>query len=276
LGAQAEFWNDAGGLSWVRAQDKLDVQLAPYGALALDAARLHEGDVVLDVGCGCGATTAELAKLVGSEGRVVGLDVSAPMLARARELVTLPQVEFVLGDAATHDLPLGSFDLLFSRFGVMFFEEPVRAFAHLRGALKRNGRVSLVVWQAVSRNAWVTIPAAAVHSIVGPLSLGGPDEPGPFSLADPDHLHEMLVAAGYEDVSLSAKELDFVVGAGLPLADAVTFTMDNGPLRRVLGSASPDVRAAAGELLAEALAPFDTGSGVRFSSAVWVVTANAP
>ena len=148
MSSQAEYWNDAGGVSWVDGQAQLDAQLAQFGALAIDAAAVQSGEVVLDVGCGCGATTEDLASLVGTSGRVVGLDVSAPMLARARERLAGRPVELLLGDAATFALPAHSFDVLFSRFGVMFFEEPLAAFAHLRGALKLGGRVAMVVWQS--------------------------------------------------------------------------------------------------------------------------------
>src|SRR5262245_28309639 len=122
--SQAEYWNEAGGAAWVDGQAQLDAQLAPFGALAMEAAAIRSGEVVLDVGCGCGATAVELATLVGTSGRVVGLDVSAPMLERARERVSGLPVELLLGDAATYPLPPASFDVLFSRFGVMFFEDP--------------------------------------------------------------------------------------------------------------------------------------------------------
>lgn len=275
MSSQAEYWNDAGGVSWVDGQAQLDDQLAPLGALAIDAAAVQPGEVVLDVGCGCGATTADLASLVGTAGRVVGLDISAPMLERARERLSGLPVEILLGDAATFALPRGSFDVLFSRFGVMFFDEPEAAFAHLRGALRVGGRVSIVVWQSLSANDWVTVPVAAVADVVEPPALGGAGEPGPFSLGDPDHLRETLRAAGFADVDLMGHETDISVGGGLGLAAAVDFTLDHGPLRRVLAAASPDVRAAARQRIATALADYDGPSGVRMGAAVWVVTARA-
>ena len=274
--SQAEFWNDAGGVAWVDAQAQLDTQLAQFGALAIDAAAVHSGEVVLDVGCGCGATTEELASLVGTSGRVVGLDVSAPMLARARERLSGRRVELLLGDAAAFALSAHSFDVLFSRFGVMFFDDPLAAFAHLRRALKIGGRVAMVVWQPMPANAWVTVPVAAVADIVDPPALGSAGEPGPFSLSDHDGVATMLRAAGYTDVDLTGHEVDMTVGGGLPLRAAVEFTLDHGPLRRVLGSASPDVRAAAADRVAAALSAYDGPSGVRMPAAVWVIAARAP
>ncbi len=275
MSSQAEYWNDAGGVSWVDGQAQLDAQLAPLGALAIEAAAVQPGDVVLDVGCGCGATTEDLASLVGTSGRVVGLDVSAPMLARATERLAGRPVELLLGDAATFSLPTHSFDVLFSRFGVMFFEEPLPAFAHLRDALKLGGRVAMVVWQSPSANPWAIVPIEAVADIVEPPALGGTGEPGPFSLSDHDGVLTLLRAAGYSDVDLTGHEMDVTVGGGLPLPAAVAFTLDHGPVRRVLASASPEVRAAATERVTAALSPYDGPSGVRMPAAVWVITARA-
>ena len=275
MSSQADYWNDAGGVSWVDGQAQLDAQLAPLGALAIEAAAVQPGEAVLDVGCGCGGTTEVLSSLVGTSGRVVGLDVSAPMLARARERLAAARtsVELLLGDAATFALPAHSFDVLFSRFGVMFFEEPLPAFTHLRGALKPGGRVAMVVWQSPSANAWATVPIEAVADIVEPPALGGAGEPGPFSLTDHDGVLAMLRAAGYTDVDLTGHEMDVTIGGGLPLSAAVEFTIDHGPVRRVLASASPEVRAAATERVAAALSPYDGPSGVRMPAAVWVITA---
>jgi len=275
MSSQAEYWNDAGGVSWVDGQVRLDAQLARFGALAIAAAAVQSGEVVLDVGCGCGATTEELASLVGTSGRVVGLDVSAPMLARARERLSGRPVELLLGDAATFALPARSFDVLFSRFGVMFFDEPLAAFAHLRGALKLGGRVAMVVWQSLSANAWVTVPVAAVADIVEPPALGSAGGPGPFSFSDPDGVRRMLRAAGYTDVDLTGHEMDLTVGGGLPFRAAVDFTLEHGPLRRVLASVSPEERVAAADRVAGALSAYDGPSGVRMPAAVWVITARS-
>ena len=273
MSSQAEYWNDAGGVSWVTGQAQLDAQLAPFGTLAIEAAAIQPGEAVLDVGCGCGATTEELAALVGSSGRIVGLDVSAPMLERARERLSGKPVELLLGDAATFALPAGSFDVLFSRFGVMFFDEPQGAFAHLRGALKVGGRVAMVAWQSQSANPWATVPIDAVADIVEPPALGGAGEPGPFSLSDHDALLALLRGAGYTDVDLTGHEVDITVGGGLPLPAAVAFTLDHGPVRRVLSTASPEIRAAANERVTAALSAYDGPSGVRMPAAVWVITA---
>jgi SAM-dependent methyltransferase len=275
MSSQAEYWNEDGGHAWVEAQAQLDAQLAGVGRLAVDAAAVQPGEAVLDVGCGCGTTTAELGELVGPSGHVVGVDLSAPMLARAREMVTASHVEFVLGDAATVSLPPGAFDLLYSRLGVMFFDDSVAAFAHLRTALDRGGRASMAVWQALAENNWVTVAAAAVAGFVELPPLGVSDEPGPFRFGDPDRLRSTLEAAGYTSVDLAGHRIDVKVGGGLPLEEAAWFTIDHGPLRRVLGSAASSVRSEAVARIEAALAPYLTPRGVELSSAVWVVTARA-
>jgi SAM-dependent methyltransferase len=273
VSSQAEYWNEDGGLAWVDAQVQLDAQLAGVGALAVHAAAVRSHEVVLDVGCGCGATTAQLAALVGPSGRVVGVDLSAPMLARARDSVTEPHVEFVLGDAGSVPLPAQAFDVLYSRLGVMFFEDSVAAFAHLHAALKPDGRLSVVVWQSLAENEWVTVPANAVADLVELPPLGGPDEPGPFRFGDPGRLRSTLGAAGYVDIEVVGHRIGLPVGGGLPQEEAAWFTVDHGPLRRVLASASAAIRASAAERIAAALSPYVTPTGVQLSSAAWVATA---
>jgi len=275
MSSQAEYWNDAGGISWVVGQEQLDLQLEPFGARAIDAAAVQPGEAVLDVGCGCGATAIGLAARVGASGRVVGLDLSAPMLERARERARGLPIDFLLGDAATHALAPGSFDVLFSRFGVMFFDEPVAAFSHLRRALKRDGRVAMVVWQSLAANPWVSVPIAAVAAVVEPPALGAAGEPGPFSLADPAHVATILRDAGYADVEHKGHDMEMTIGGGLPLEAAVEFSIEHGPLRRVLASATPQVRTAAAERVADALSRYDGPSGVRMPAAIWIITARS-
>ncbi len=213
---QAEYWNEAGGSSWVAGQEELDAQLAPFGALALEAASFRPGEAVIDVGCGCGATTIAIAARVGETGRDRrARRLGADARALRHERISEPNVELVLGDAATAPLPDASFDAVFSRFGVMFFDDAGATIRDLRAALRPGGRMALVVWQDLTRNPWITVPAAAVEGLVKPLVLGDSDEPGPFSLGDPDHLRTLLETAGYSDVDLTGHELAMTIGGGL-------------------------------------------------------------
>jgi SAM-dependent methyltransferase len=272
-GTQFEFWNEAGGQSWVDGQRELDAQLAPFGALTLDAAALRAGETVLDVGCGCGTTTVQLADGVGPSGRVVGADISEPMVARARATVNAPNVEFLLGDAASMPLPEHAFDVLFSRFGVMFFDAPVAGLAHLRSTLRPDGRVAWVVWQPAEVNEWVTVPLGAIADVVEPVPMGDASTPGPFAFGDPDYVRRVMGDAGYADIRITPRAVDFVVGGGLPYDESIDFLVEYGLLRHVLGSATPPVRAAARDRLAEALESYEQPDGVHMASAVWMVTA---
>jgi ubiquinone/menaquinone biosynthesis C-methylase UbiE len=175
--AQIEFWNGPGGSRWVKEQEELDRSLAPFAQALFARAALTSGERVVDVGCGCGVTSLAASALVGAAGSVLGVDVSAPMLARAKERADgLPNVSFELSDATTHGFAR-SFDAVVSRFGVMFFANPVAAFANLRSALRPGGRVVFIAWRSAPENPWVRIPGEAASAHVPPLPRPGPDDP---------------------------------------------------------------------------------------------------
>ncbi len=166
---QQRFWNEHAGPTWVRWQDALDRQIRPHGDLALEALAPAPGESVLDVGCGCGDTSLELARRVGDKGAVLGVDLSAPMLERARARAVeagMPQLRFEQVDAQSGELGAAAFDALFSRFGVMFFEDAPSAFGNLARALRPGGRLAFVCWQPPSENPWVTVPMAAVAPLL--------------------------------------------------------------------------------------------------------------
>ena len=179
---ESAFWNGPAGRRWVNRQETWDVVLAPISAATIERAGVRPGERIVDIGCGCGATTIELGRLVGPAGRVLGLDISAPMLARAIDRLPpgLP-VGFVQADAMTHPFARGGFDLLFSRFGVMFFAEPARAFTNLRSALRPGGRLVFACFRTPKENPWMMAPLQAAYEHVPPLPKVGPDDPGPFS-----------------------------------------------------------------------------------------------
>src|SRR5262245_44830547 len=171
----------------------------------MERAAIRLGERVLDVGCGCGDTTLELARRVGREGSVVGIDVSTPMLERALESVRAAEFANVVlwnADAQMHTLPPAAFDLVYSRFGVMFFVDPAQAFTNLGRALRPGGRVSFVCWQALELNPWMAVPMAAAAREITFAARPGPEAPGPFSFADPDRVRRVLGKAGLADVTL--------------------------------------------------------------------------
>ncbi len=274
---QIAYWNDQAGLKWVRLQQQLDDMIGPLGGAALDRAKPAPNERVLDVGCGCGATSLELARRVGGGGDVLGLDLSSAMLERARDRAreqNLTPVRFEIADAQTHAFQGPGFDLIFSRFGVMFFADPEQAFRNLRGALAQNGRLCFVCWQAITRNPWMLVPlqAAAKHVQLSPPPA--PGAPGPFSFAEEERVRGILEAAGFAEVLIDPLESQLTLGGSVPLEEAVSFIVEGiGPTAAILRE-HPEQRGVVLSEVTEALAPFAGPDGVALPCAAWIVTAN--
>jgi SAM-dependent methyltransferase len=196
---QVEFWSELAP-TWFELEDQLEEVGGPPGELAMDRLGLLPGQRVVDLGCGLGRTTLALAARVGPGGEVVGVDISAEMLTQGRDRAArlgAENVEFVHADAQVHDFGQARFDAAYSRFGVMFFSDPVAAFANIRRALRPGGTLSFVCWQGVFDNDWMLVPGAAAAEVTGTLPpMPGPEEPGPFSLADPARVRAVLGAGG--------------------------------------------------------------------------------
>jgi SAM-dependent methyltransferase len=275
---QITFWNDAGGQKWVRYQAMLDQQLDEVGALAMDAAQVKAGESVLDVGCGCGSTTLEIARRVGPAGRVTGGDISRPMLALARDRARdagLANAAFLQADAQVFEFR-PEYDLLFSRFGVMFFDDPPAAFANLHSSLKKSGaRLAFVCWQNIQKNPWMLTPMMAALQHITIDAPPSPDAPGPFAFADPARVEGILATAGFRNVVLRGLELDLAIGGGVSLEETVAFLLEMGPLGRVLGGADEAVKAKVAVAVKDAIAQHAGDDGVRMAGSVWIVTADA-
>ncbi|MDQ6760483.1 MAG: class I SAM-dependent methyltransferase [Acidobacteriota bacterium] len=270
-------WAGIDGEYWAKEQDHLDRMLAPVTGPLLAFAKPRTGSTVLDIGCGCGATTIELARAVGPSGRVCGVDISEPMLGRAQQrLHEFGNATCLLGDAA--DLPLQVFgaELIFSRFGVMFFGDPVAAFANLRTALLPGGRVRFACWRPIHENPWLQIPLHAAYEHAPRLPKPEPEEPGPFSFADPERVIRILTAAGFTSPSFTPLDIQLDIAAGGGLEDAVTRCSAMGPTKRALADQPENIQAAAIESIRRALTPYATESGVKFPAAVWLVAADRP
>lgn len=276
---QIEFWNTAGGAKWVRLQAMLDRMIEPYGEAAISRAQVCPGLLVLDVGCGCGTTSVALAQAVGASGRVVGIDISAPMLARAAELARasgVGNVAFENADAQTHTFAGGEIDRVFSRFGVMFFSDSHAAFENLATALKPGGRLSFVCWQPITDNPWMLLPImTAMRFIELPLPAE-PRAPGPFAFADPDYVRGFLTDAGFTEIEIEPMTQDLSVGGADTLEEAVSFLMTMGPLGEQMEQQPTEVRARVEEALCETLAPYSGPGGVHMPSAAWLVSAAKP
>src|SRR5512145_2332607 len=230
---QRSYWNEQAGPVWVANQERLDQQIRPHGELALAALAPARGERVLDLGCGCGETALALAQRVGAKGFVLGVDLSEPMLARARQRAAaagLGQLEFLAADAQTAALGEARFDAAFSRFGVMFFAAPEVAFGNVRRALVPGGRIAFVCWRPVSENAWVLVPMQAAAPLFPSLPAPPPpDAPGPFSFGDAGRVRRILEAAGFEDIQIEPADLAMTPGGG-DLDAAAEIFLDVGPL----------------------------------------------
>ena len=195
---QLAFWNGPGGHTWVARQEHADITLAPVTEALLDFATPQSGERVLDIGCGCGATTLEFARAVGPAGRVTALDISGPMLAegQARAMAAgIANVDWQQVDPAT--AALDAYDLLTSAFGVMFFGDPVGAFANMRSAATPGARMAFVCWRALAENRWMEVPMNAVSRHLPPRPKAVPNAPGMFAFADLERVSEVLTAAGW-------------------------------------------------------------------------------
>ena len=197
---QIEFWNSAATRAWADQYARMDRAVAALTKELLDLAAPQPGEHVLDIGCGPGTTVLELAKHVGPGGYVLGADVSEPSVARARERIAaagLRHAEVIVADASVHPFPPDSFELTFSRFGIMFFSDPVAAFANVRRAMKPGGRLALAAFRPASEKLWPNAPLEAVRHLLPPIPTPEPEEPGPFSWADPARVHRILKGARF-------------------------------------------------------------------------------
>jgi SAM-dependent methyltransferase len=274
-------WNGQSGERWVVNQARLDAMAAVFGEAAIEAVTPATGECVLDVGCGAGASTLALAACVGARGQVMGVDISEALISRARALAPkdLP-VLFQAADASSAELPEGAFDILFSRFGVMFFDDPTGAFAHMRRALRPGGRVAFVCWRGAAENDWVRLPMGALKGILPPSAPPDPEAPGPFSFGDRARVARILTAAGFTDVAIAPFDASVSFGEGetrdAALDDAVKMTLEVGPLSRALADQSDDIRTRASAAVRAAFVGMPGERSVMIDGAAWIVMARNP
>jgi SAM-dependent methyltransferase len=273
---QIRYWNEESGLRWVQHQQQLDAQIEPLGLAAMQRAGIKLGEQVLDIGCGCGQTSLELAARVGPQGSVVGLDISQPMLARAQERqkeLKLLNLTFIRADAQTHAFERERFDLIYSRFGVMFFGDPAAAFRNLRTALRAEGRLCFICWQGLAKNDWARIPLMAATQYVPPPPPPAPHAPGPFAFADPDRLRQVLTAGGFTEISLEPYEAALNMGGARTIEEATAFSLEIGPVATLLRPVEAETRTRVAYAIREALLPYAGPDGVQMNGAAWIVFA---
>ncbi len=278
---QVADWNGESGEYWAVNQARLDAMFAVFGQAAIEAAAPATGERVLDVGCGAGASSLALAARVGAGGHVLGVDISESLIGRARELA--PQdtpVLFQVADASSAELPEGAFDILYSRFGVMFFDDPTVAFAHMRRALRPGGRVAFICWRGVAENDWARLPMGAIRGIVPPIAPPDPEAPGPFSFGDRGRVKRILTEAGFTDITFAPFDVSIPFGEGetrdAAIDDAVRMAFEGGPLSLVLAHQTDDIRDHAWAAVRAAFAELPGGRAVMIDGAAWIVMACNP
>jgi SAM-dependent methyltransferase len=275
---QAAYWT-ARSEQWVTHQAALDARLAPVGQQLLTRAAPRPEERVVDVGCGTGATTLAVAEKVGARGSVLAVDISEPMLAIARRRSTERghgHVRFLHGDAQSHGFEPEAYDLLLSRFGVMFFSDPVAAFANLMSALRPGGRLAFVCWAPLEDNPWFKEPLAAGIRWLGPPEPQPPRAPGPLALAETGYIEEILRGAGF--VERRIETVTTALSGAATAEEEAAFACQVGPLTRLLDSREPDpaTRQAIATEVAERLRPYQGEAGVRTPATLHYVTASRP
>ena len=263
------FWNGKGGQTWVARQEHTDVTLAPVTDALLAFARPRAGERVADIGCGCGAATLDFARAVGPSGRVAGLDLSGPMLAEAERRARaagIGNVDWRQADPTT--AALGDSDLLISAFGVMLFGARLAAFTNMRRSAAPGARMALVCWRGLSENPWMEVPMTAVARHLPPRPKPVPNAPGMFVFADPEHVAEVLTAAGWTSPRFEKLDMDFDIAAGRGLEEAVVRSTEIGVVR----SQPERVVSAAVASLREELKPYTDGMSVRLAGAMWLIS----
>ena len=275
---EIEYWNCEAGPRWRAMQQELDVFLAPITAVALRRACVGNGEHVVDIGCGCGETALRIARMVGAQGSVFGVDVSEPMLGRARERVMeekLGNVRLELADAAAFPFE-PRYDLIFSRFGVMFFDDPASAFANIRRAARPGGRLSFACWTAPKNNPWMLVPLQAATPFFPQAEKSeapDPAAPGPFAFADEARVRAILDAAGFSSIEIERCEVELTLGADA--AAAARFAVHVGPTARPYSLLDAPSQQRVREAIATALAPYASARGVALPSGVWTVSARS-
>jgi SAM-dependent methyltransferase len=271
---QIAYWNGTGGQRWADRQPVQDILLKPIADILIDRARIKAGERILDVGCGSGSTSFAFAQAVGPAGHVTGIDISAPMLARAREVAPRgAPVEFILADATVHAFAAESYDLLASRFGVMFFADPALSFANMRKGMRRSGRLAFACWREPRENPFFMMPLQAAYRHVPRMPQPGPEDPGPFAFASEERVRRVLGTAGFTAIALEPCNFALDVAVGRGLDAAVQGALEIGPAARALTDQPPDVVSAVAKSIREALTPHVKGQTVPLNAAIWIVTA---
>ncbi len=272
---QRDFWSGKGGDIWVERQNAMDTMLSPLGEAALNKLNLNEGENVLDIGCGCGHTTLNIAKRISPDGQVTGLDISEPMLKRAKESaneMSISNASFNCVDVQTDDMGEEVYSAAFSRFGVMFFEDPIAAFRNINKSLITGASLSFVCWQSPALNPWQSLFIEAVKKYVD-LPSPPPRSPSPFAFMESEYVSSILEESNFQNIMIEGHEAEVNMFSGRSLSDSVKDYISINPV--VSGMLKDSTEQEKTEIInsaIEAFSPYYSAKGLMFPSATWLVT----
>tara|TARA_B110000003_G_scaffold19735_1_gene19211 strand:- start:306 stop:1151 length:846 start_codon:yes stop_codon:yes gene_type:complete len=272
---QRQFWSGAGGDVWVNKQREMDIMLNPLGDRVIERLDLKSDSKIIDIGCGCGATTLEIAKKI-TQGEILGVDISEPMLDKATETakeMSLSNISFEVKDVQVDVMPQNYFDIAFSRFGVMFFEDPFEAFKNIHSSLKEDGLLSFVCWQNASLNPWQSLSIQVIKEFLD-LPAPAPKSPGPFAFEDKTYLEEILRESGFKGLEILDNQEDIVMFSGKSIREACEDYLTINPVvTEMLKNSKPELTEEILEALVIKFSNFHQNDGLLFPSATWIVTA---
>ena len=272
---QKQFWSGAGGDVWVNKQEEMDIMLNPLGTKVIDKLDLNQETKILDIGCGCGATTLEIAKKI-KDGTITGVDISEPMLKKASQnaaALELTNTSFQVLDVQVDKMPSNDFDIAFSRFGVMFFEDPFEAFSNISKSLKENGQLSFVCWQNPSLNPWQSLSIQGIKQFLD-LPAPPPKSPGPFAFEDKTYIQEILEQSNFKDIVIDDNQEDIVMFSGKSIQEACEDYLTINPVvTEMLKNSEEKLKEEILAALIDKFSDFHNGDGLLFPSATWIVTA---
>lgn len=272
---QRQFWSGAGGDVWVNKQREMDIMLNPLGDRVIERLDLKSDSKIIDIGCGCGATTLEIAKKI-TQGEILGVDISEPMLDKATETakeMSLSNISFEVKDVQMDVMPQNYFDIAFSRFGVMFFEDPFEAFKNIHSSLKEDGLLSFVCWQNASLNPWQSLSIQVIKEFLD-LPAPAPKSPGPFAFEDKTYLEDILRESGFKGLEILDNREDIIMFSGKSIREACEDYLTINPVvTEMLKNSKPELTEEILEALVIKFSNFHQNDGLLFPSATWIVSA---
>ena len=271
---QKEFWNEKKGKIWVSLESNIDKMLGPLGHHAIKILNPKSGEKILDIGCGTGSTSQSLSKLVGENGLITGIDISEPILRFAKNQLdnrNIKNIDFIQEDAQTFNLSNFNYDAIFSRFGIMFFEDPFFAFKNIKKSLNSRGRITFICWSNREENDWITLSSKVASQFLELPPKNNPREPGPFAFEEYSYIKEILTKSGWKNINIKNHKENIIVGKTLDHAAA--FLSKMGPMSVPFENSNEKTKAKVIEALKECYSKYLIPKGVEFHFSTWIVSA---